>query len=407
MTESTDTNLTNPEKSPPEKPPSNLFARITGINTGWIRSLLIPTLALLVALIFGAVFVALTDLEALALLKEDFGGGLRLMAEGVGLAYKALFTGAFGSVYGLSETLFAATPLLLTGLAVALGFRAGLFNIGANGQMLIGGMAALWVALHLNLPGFIHIPLAILAAIIGGALWGGISGLLKAITGAHEVITTIMLNFIAFFLVEYLLTVPVFQEAGKINPISEFVPLSARFPQVFGADYRVSIGLLIAVAAAIFVSWLLFRSSWGFEFRAVGFNPTASRFAGMKVQSLLVLVMGFSGALAGIAGANQVLGFSPYQVTSAFAGTIGFDAIALALLGQSHPVGVVWAALLFGALKAGGRAMQASAQIPLDLVVVIQALIIVFIAAPELVRAIFRVKPPEKEKTQITKGWGG
>ena len=224
MTKSTDTNLINPEKSPPEKPPSNLFARFTGINTGWIRSLLLPTLALFVAMIFGAVFIALTDLEALALLKEDFGGGLRLMAEGVGLAYKALFTGAFGSVYGLSETLFAATPLLLTGLAVALGFRAGLFNIGANGQMLIGGMAALWVALHLNLPGYIHIPLAILAAIIGGALWAGISGLLKAITGAHEVITTIMLNFIAFFLVEYLLTVPMFQQAGKINPISEFVP---------------------------------------------------------------------------------------------------------------------------------------------------------------------------------------
>jgi ABC-type uncharacterized transport system permease subunit len=407
MTESTDINLTNQENSPPEKPPSNLVARITGINSGWLRSLLLPTLALLVALIFGAVIIAVTDLEALALLKEDFGGGLRLMVEGVGNAYKALFSGAFGSVYGLSETLFAATPLMLTGLAVALGFRAGLFNIGANGQMMIGGLAALWVALHIDLPIFLHIPLAVLAAILGGALWAGISGLLKAITGAHEVITTIMLNFIAFFLVEYLLTVPVFQQVGKTNPISEFIPLTARLPQIFGADYRVSISLLIAVLATVFVSWLLFRSTWGFEFRAVGFNPTASRFAGMKVNGLIVLVMGISGALAGIAGANQVLGISPYQVTSAFVGNIGFDAIALALLGGSHPLGVFWASLLFGALQAGGRAMQASAQIPLDLVVVVQALIIVFIAAPELVRAIFRVKPPEKEKTQITKGWGG
>jgi len=407
MTESTDINLTNGENSPPEKPPSNLFARITGLNTGWLRSLLLPTLALLVALIFGAVIIAITDLEALALLKEDFGGALGLMAQGVGEAYQALFNGAFGSVYGLSETLFAATPLMLTGLAVALGFRAGLFNIGANGQMLMGGLAALWVALHIDLPFFLHIPLAVLAAILGGALYAGISGLLKAITGAHEVITTIMLNFIAFFLVEYLLTVPVFQQEGKTNPISEFIPLSARFPQIFGSDYRVSIGLILALLATVFVSWLLFKSTWGFEFRAVGFNPTASRFAGMKVNRLIVLVMGFSGALAGIAGANQVLGISPYQVTSAFVGNIGFDAIALALLGQSHPLGVFWAALLFGALQAGGRAMQASAQIPLDLVVVVQALIIVFIAAPELVRAIFRVKPPEKEKTQITKGWGG
>jgi ABC-type uncharacterized transport system permease subunit len=407
MTESTDTKHKNQKNSPPEKEPSNLLARITGVNTGWLRSLLLPTLALLVALIFGAVIIAVTDLEALDLLKEDFWGGLGMMAQGVGEAYQALFSGAFGSVYGLSETLFAATPLMLTGLAVALGFRAGLFNIGANGQMMMGGLAALWVALHIDLPIFLHIPLAVLAAILGGALYAGISGLLKATTGAHEVITTIMFNFIAFFLVEYLLTVPAFQQEGKTNPISEFIPLTARFPQIFGADYRVSIGIFLALFGTIFIGWLLFRSTWGFEFRAVGFNPTASRFAGMKVNGLIVLVMAISGALAGIAGANQVLGISPYQVTSAFVGNIGFDAIALALLGQSHPLGVFWASLLFGALQAGGRAMQASAQIPIDLVVVVQALIIVFIAAPELVRTIFRVKPPEKEKTQITKGWGG
>jgi simple sugar transport system permease protein len=172
-------------------------------------------------------------------------------------------------------------------------------------------------------------------------------------------------------------------------------------------DYRLSIGLLLALAAVLFVYWLLYKSTWGFEFRAVGFNPTAGQYAGMKVTSLYVLVMAFSGGLAGIAGANQAMGLPPYQVTQGFAGTIGFDAIALALLGRSHPFGVLWASLLFGALKAGGRAMQAAAQIPLDLVVVIQALIIVFIAAPELVRAIFRVRPPEEGPTQLTKGWGG
>lgn len=222
MTESTDNNHPNPKESSPKKQQPNFLARVTG---GWWKSLLIPTLALIIALIIGAISIALTDLEALLLLKEDFPGALSLMADGVGVAYKAMFVGAFGSVYGLSETLFAATPLILAGLSVALGFRAGLFNIGATGQMLIGGMAAVWVGLNITLPGFLHIPLALVAAVLGGALWGGIAGFLKAKTGAHEVITTIMLNFIAFFLVEFLLTTPVFQNPGSNNPISEQLPL--------------------------------------------------------------------------------------------------------------------------------------------------------------------------------------
>jgi len=406
VTDSVDSPQPNPEKAPPKDQQSSSFARITGVGTGLGRALLLPTLALLSALIIGAFLIAFTDLEALTLLNKDLLGALRLMADGVWAAYKALFGGAFGSIYGVSETLFAATPLILTGLAVALGFRAGLFNIGVTGQMLIGGMAAIWVGLNITLPGFLHIPLALVAAVLAGAVWAGISGFLKARTGAHEVITTIMLNFIALFLVEFLLKTPAFQDPSRNNPISEQLPPSAQFPEIFGSDYRVTIGLLIAGLAVIFVNWLLFRSSWGFEFRAVGFNPIASRYAGMKVAGLYVLVMAISGGLAGVAGANQVMGLSPYQVTTAFAGTIGFDAIALALLGRSHPVGVLWAALLFGALKAGGRSMQAAAQIPLELVSVIVALIIVFIAAPELVRAIFRVKPLDKGPTQLTKGWG-
>jgi ABC-type uncharacterized transport system permease subunit len=397
----------NSEEAPPKDQQSSSFARITGVGTGLGRALVLPTLALLSALVLGAFLIALTDLDALGLLNEDLLGALRLMAAGVGAAYKAMFVGAFGSINGVSETLFAATPLLLAGLAVALGFRAGLFNIGATGQMLIGGMAAIWVGLHISLPIYLHVPLALLAAILAGALWGGISGFLKARTGAHEVITTIMLNFIASFLVEFLLKTPAWQDPSRNNPLSEQLPQSARFPEIFGGDYRVTIGLLIALAGVIFVGWLLFRSSLGFEFRAVGLNPTAGRYAGMNVSTLFVLVMGISGALAGIAGANQVMGLRPYQVTTAFAGTLGFDAIALALLGRSHPVGVLWASLLFGALKAGGRSMQAAAQIPLELVIVIQALIIVFIAAPELVRAIYKVKAPEEELTQLTRGWGG
>lgn len=395
------------KETPSGEERSQWLARAAGVGSGVGRALLVPALALLAAMILGAFIIALTDIEALALFGEKPLAALKQMGEGVWVANKALAVGAFGSVYAISETLFAATPLMLAGLAVALGFRAGLFNIGANGQMLIGGMAAIWVGLHINLPIYLHIPLALAAAVLGGAVWGGIAGLLKARTGAHEVITTIMLNFIALFLVEYFLKTPIFQEPGRNNPLSEQLPPSAQFPEIFGSEYRLSIGLLIALASVCFVYWLLFRSSWGFEFRAVGFNPTASQYAGMKVAWLYTLVMAISGGLAGIAGANQVMGLPPYQVTPVFAGTIGFDAIALALLGQSHPVGVLWASLLFGALKAGGRQMQAAAQIPLDLVVVVQALIIVFIAAPELVRAIFRVEPPEKEPAQLTRGWGG
>ncbi|MGW8224606.1 MAG: ABC transporter permease [Anaerolineales bacterium] len=407
MSEQTGAPAPNPEETSPEERPSTFLERATGSRAGIGQAVLVPTLAILAALIIGAFIIALTDLEALSLLRTDALGALGQMANGVWVSYKSLFLGAFGSVYAISETLFAATPLILAGLAVALGFRAGLFNIGVNGQMLIGGMAAIWVGLHIPLPAILHIPLAILAAIIGGAIWAGISGLLKARTGAHEVITTIMLNFIAFFFVEYLLKTPAFQEPGRNNPQSEMLPVSARFPFIFGSDYRVSIGLLIALVAVFFVYWLLFRSSLGFEFRAVGFNPSAGKYAGMKVASVYVLVMAISGSLAGIAGANQAMGLAPYQVTQDFAGTIGFDALALALLGRSHPFGVLWAGLLFGALKAGGRQMQAAAQIPLDLVVVVQALIIVFIASPDLVRAIFRVKPSEEEPTQLTKGWGG
>jgi simple sugar transport system permease protein len=407
MTEDTGSPAPNPEETSPEEQAPNFLERATGARSGILQAILVPTLAILSALLIGAFIIALTDLDALRLLREDALGALGQMANGVWLAYRSLFLGAFGSIYAISETLFAATPLILAGLAVALGFRAGLFNIGVTGQMLIGGMSAILVGLHLQLPAILHIPLAVVGAIIGGAIWAGIAGLLKARTGAHEVITTIMLNFIALFFVEYLLKTPLFQEPGRNNPQSEVLPESAHFPFLFGGDYRVSIGLLIALAAVFFVYWLLFRSSLGFEFRAVGFNPTAGQYAGMKVASLYVLVMAISGSLAGLAGANQAMGLAPYQVTQSFAGTIGFDAIALALLGRSHPFGVLWAGLLFGALKAGGRQMQAAAQIPLELVIVVQALIIVFIASPELVRAIYRVKAREEEPTQLTRGWGG
>ncbi|HEU5114021.1 MAG TPA: ABC transporter permease, partial [Acidimicrobiia bacterium] len=278
--------------------------------------------------------------------------------------------------------------------------------IGARGQMFIGGLFALWVGLHVELPAFLHIPLALVAAIIGGGLWGGLAGFLKARTGAHEVITTIMLNFIAAFFVLYVLKTSLFQEQGSNLPQSAPILESARLPTLFGAQYRINISFLIALAAVFFVEWLLFRSTIGFEFRAAGFSPSASAYAGMNVAFLYTTVMFISGGLAGLAGATMTLGLPPYTVTANFPGTIGFDAIALALLGRSHPYGVLWSGLLFGALIAGGRTMQAAAGVSVDLVIVMQALIIIFIAAPKLVRAIFRLKPTEVEPTQLTKGWG-
>jgi len=383
------------------------FARVSGVGSSVRQAILVPALALLTALIIGAVIIALTDLDTLSVWGEDPVEAFRLTMSGVFDAYKALFVGSFGSPRAISETLFAATPLIFAGLAVAVGFQAGLFNIGVNGQMHIGGMAALWVGFAIAVPAFIHIPLALAAAVIGGAAWAAIAGLLKARTGAHEVITTIMLNFVALFLVDYLLKSSIFQEAGRNDPISQQANPSAQFPTLIGG-FRLHVGFIVALAAVAFMWWLMYRSTLGFEFRAVGFNPDGGRYAGMNVAWIYVAVMAVAGALAGMGGANQVLGLEPYRGISNFAGTIGFDAIALALLGRSHPVGVLVAGLLFGALRAGGREMQGAAGIPIDLVLVLQALIIVLIAAPELVRAIYRIKTPEEDAgTTISTGWGG
>ena len=382
------------------------FERVTGVGTSMRQALIIPALALLTALVIGAIIIAVTDLDNLRLWGSDPGEAFTSTFRGIFDAYKALFVGSVGSPRAVAETLFAATPLIFAGLAVAVGFQAGLFNIGANGQMHIGGMAALWVGFGLALPILVHIPLAIAAAIIGGAVWGALAGFLKARTGAHEVITTIMLNFVALFLVNYLLKTSVFQSPGRNDPISKAANESARFPTLVG-DYRLHIGFLIALLAVWFTWWLVYKTTIGFEFRAVGANPDGGRYAGMNVAWIYVSVMAVSGALAGIGGANQILGLQPFRGISNFAGTIGFDAIALALLGRSHPVGVLFAGLLFGALRAGGREMQGAAGIPVDLVLVLQALIIVFIAAPRLVQAIYRIKTAEQDSgTTISTGWG-
>jgi general nucleoside transport system permease protein len=399
------TTTTEPPEAPPPEPPSPMESA-AGVGDSLARSLLVPALAVVAALVIGALIIALTDVTLVPQLFSDPGPTLAAMGREVLSAYRALFRGAVGSVYAISETLFATTPLLLASLGVALGFRAGLFNIGAQGQMLMGGMLAALLGIYLDLPGPIHIIVCILGGIVGGVVWGGIAGLLKARTGAHEVITTIMFNFVAIYLAQWLLTIPLFQEAGRNNPVSEPLQPSAVLSPLFGSTYRVTIGFLIAVAMVFVVHWLLFRSSFGFEFRAIGLNPEAGAYAGMGVVSSVVLAMGLAGGLAGMAGATQLMSLAPFKATVALPGSVGFDAITVALLGRSHPVGVLWASLLFGALKAGGREMQGAAQIPLDLVTVLQALIVIFIAAPALVKAIFRLRGEAERPAQLSKGWG-
>lgn len=397
----------NTEQAPKTPGPDESWLnRATGAGTSMGRSLLLPTLAMVTALVIGALIIALSDIDSLRLLFDDPGAATGEMASEVWASYRALFRGSLGSVNAISESLFAATPLLLAGLGIALGFRAGLFNIGAQGQMLMGGLVATYVGIYVQLPAVLHIPLTVLAGFAGGMIWGGLTGLLKARTGAHEVITTIMFNFIAVFFMQWILTTSGIQDPGRNNPVSAALTESARLPRLFGSQYRVTIGLLIAIAAVFAVQWLLYRSSTGFEFRAVGSNPKAGRYAGMNVAFVVTIAMAIAGGLAGIAGANQMMGLEPYKASPALAGSIGFDAITVALLGRSNPIGVMWAAFLFGALSAGGREMQGAAQVPIDLVVVLQALIVIFVAAPGMIRAIWRVRGGDGETTQLTTGWG-
>lgn len=336
---------------------------------------LIPILAVIIALILGGIIMFATGVSVDAIQR----------------AYVSLFVGSLGSVNAVSETLTAAIPLTLCGLGIALGFRAGLFNIGAEGQVLLGGLAAVFVGFYFTgLPVFVHLPLALAAGLAVGAFWAGIAGWLRAATGAHEVITTIMLNLTAMRLLDYILRNPPVQKAGRTDPISESVLASAELPRILtwiDPTYRLHAGIILAIAAVAFVYWLLYRTTLGFEFRASGLNPSAARYAGMRAGTIIVVAMAAAGALAGLAGANQVLGVLG-RASPNFSGGVGFDAIAVALLGRSHPFGVLLAGLLFGALQAGGRQMQVGAGVNIDLIATIQALIIIFIAAPILVRSV-------------------
>jgi ABC-type uncharacterized transport system permease subunit len=393
--------------------------------------MVVTILAIFLALVIGGILIVVSDpvvLRAWDSLGYAPGAALAATWHSVANAYSAMFEGAIfspstisaafhgGSIaaifFPLSLTVFAATPLILTGLAVGIAFRAGLFNIGATSQFIGGAIVAAWLGFGVNLPVGIHVVVCVLGALAGGAVMGWLVGELKARTGAHEVIVTIMLNYVMEYLLSYLLSTPkALQQPGQYNEISPDVKPSAYLPHVGGPPPQANAGFLIAIAAAAAVAWLLSRSPLGFQFRTVGANPSAARSAGMKVERIWVIVMAIAGGLAGLASLSVLLGGGtpPPPLTTSTYGTYGIEGITVALLGRARPFGIVLAALLFGALDTGGTAMAAATPVPADIVEVIQGLIVLFVAAPPLIRAVFRLRAasPAADIETAGKGWSG
>ncbi|WP_136044443.1 ABC transporter permease [Microbacterium sp. K41] len=368
-------------------------------------------LAIVLALIVGGILIAFTNEDV----QEASGYFLARPTDTLAAAwnavyngYEALFRGAIFNARGadfaaqirpLTNTLGFAAPLIAAGLGVALAFRVGLFNIGARGQMLIGVAVAALLTFSLDLPLWLHLPVTLLAGIAGGALWGAIAGLIKARTGAHEVILTIMLNYIAYYLLLWMIRTPgLLQKPGTNQALGSPTPESAQFPTLLGPQFPLlDVGFVIVIIATLFVWWLLERSSLGLRMRAVGENPHAARAAGISVQRIYVYAMLFAGGLAGLAGMNQLQGAVTTGVTETIDAGIGFDAITVALLGRSRAWGTFAAGILFGALKAGSFSMQAQ-DIPVDIVLVVQSLVVLFIAAPPLLRTVFFLPKSDAEK---------
>ena len=356
----------------------------------------LPLVAILLSLLVGSVIIIASEFAV--------SGEIDLWLPVQ--AYTALIEGAVGSPKALVDTIVNATPLILGGLSVAFGFRAGLFNIGAAGQFTLGVTGAVWVGVTLSgEEPLLAITLSLLGGLAAGAFWGFIPGLLKAVSGAHEVVTTIMLNFIAYQVLAWVVNGPL-RVPGAPAAITEDVGNSA-LPILLGRDGHA--GILIALAAVGVMSFVLSRTTFGYEVKTVGQNPDAARYAGMRPRRLIVLVMTICGALAGLAGAGELLGRA-HHTTSTFATTVGFDSIAIALLGRSTPVGVLLAALLFGGMRAGAIPMQLQTHIPTEIVDVLQATILLFLVAQPVLRRIVTrggVKPtiPSGETT-ITKTYG-
>lgn len=401
------------------------------------KSILIPIISVVLAFVFGAIIIAASDVDTINAGRSLFvapGIFFRFAGEAISDAYLAMLEGAFGNpsnileafrqwrltgdetkllseLRPISESLVIATPYIFAGLGVAISFQAGLVNIGAEGQLFVAGLFSVFVAYSLQgLPRFIHLPLSLLAGFTAGALWGFIPGFLKAKTGAHEVINTIMLNYIAFRFTDYLLAGPMAKSPSL--PISPDVPISAQIPTFLSAPVRLHWGLIFAIFLAWLVDFLLFKTTFGLEIRMTGKNPSASRYAGITISKITIIAMALSGGIAGLAGANQVLGVD-HRMVRAFSSGYGFDAIALALLGNNNPLGVVFSSLLFGFLRGGAARMQSVAGTPVELIKIIQGIVIIFVAAPDIIQKLFIKKKrdgnllPTQLEENVNRGSGG
>ena len=359
-----------------------------------LSPLLVPVLAILTAVITGGLIIKAVGGDPIA-------------------AYMGLLQGAFGSPKALSETAVWATPYIFAGLAVAVAFKGGLFNIGAEGQLAFGAVVTALIGyalpswLHITIPSYIHVPLAIGLGMLAGAAWAAIPGALKAYTGGHEVINTIMMNYIALNITSYLLNGPM-RDPDPLN-LSARTPeiaISARISPIFANPLlRVHWGFILALVVSVAIWWLLWKTSLGFEIRTVGSNPDAVKYAGINVKRTIIITMALYGALAGLAGPIELSALN-YRHELGFSMGYGFDAIAIALLGKTNPYGVILAAILFGAMRNGATRMQFLTQIPVDIISVIQALILLFVAADAIIRFIYRIKARE-EKVVLTRGWSG
>jgi len=375
-----------------------------------LRPAVIPILAVITAFIVGSFFILITDFDNLSKLGKDPVGAITGALGTIGTAYYSMLIGALGdpaklgaaisnptpramaaAIRPITETLVASTPLIFAGLATAISFRSGVFNIGVEGQFVLGAFGATVAAILLkDQPMPLILLVSTIAGILTGAAWGWIPGFLKARTGAHEVITTIMLNYVAAQIVLFGLRSDLLRKEGSSEPISKVLSDFVRIPLIFNLPaIRLHWGFVVALLMAVVVSWFLFKTTKGYELRAAGFNLNAARYAGMSAGGAIVLAMTLSGALAGLGGSMEVLGTVP-QMSNDISSGYGFNAIALALLAGNRPAGIVAASLLFGALRTGGGLMQVKTGIPLDLLFFIQALVIMFVAAPGLIRVLYR-----------------
>jgi general nucleoside transport system permease protein len=348
------------------------------------RGISVPLVAVLLALLIGAIILIISGANPIQ-------------------AYQALVRGSFGSPLAIQRTLEKATPLIFSGLAVAFAFKAGLFNIGAQGQLLIGASVAAFIGFAVTgLPPIIHAPLALLVGGLAGALYGAIPGALKVYTGAHEVIVTIMLNYIAINLTDFLADGP-WKDPTPGNIVARTPPIlaSAQMP-IIG---NVPLGFIFAIVAAVIVWWLLFRTTLGYEIRTVGLNSSAAQYAGIQVAKIIVLTMMISGFLAGFGGGVQTLGIVG-RFQPGFNAGLGFEGITVALLAKTHPIGVIPAALLLGAMSAGSNLMQFSAGVPNQITDVITAFILFFVAADVIVKRLLRQRVVDDEKITLSSGWG-